>query len=369
MALPRLSDLDLPRPTGRAGRDAFVSARGLKGTELAAVLLGGAVALSASPSVGEHRLTRTLPSGVFLLGVFDLLAGSLPNPITHFGELGDLLVVPLHPLTRTIEVVTGMLLLTCVSGLARRSQRALWFSVVLSLTSLITRVVDGFSVAATIACALVVLLALASRTDFHFRGDPASRPLALARLGTVVLGALAYSLLTLFISRSAAGKSFQLVAALHETLRALAGSSLHGDAQLSPGFSSWFSWSLRAIVGVGLISAAATWFAPWRHRLYEHSPAPPVQRRVVALWGSDSLAPFTLRADKAFFFYPEAPLSPDETTLLAYRVLRGVAIVSGDPVGPAGAGLAALPPSSSWPRAGADRGDHRRLRAPGRGLP
>ena len=42
----------------------------------------------------------------------------------------------------------------------------------------------------------------------------------------------------------------------------------------------------------------------------------------------DTLSPFVLRADKSYFF------SDDERAFLAYRVLGGVAIVSGDPVGP-----------------------------------
>ena len=43
----------------------------------------------------------------------------------------------------------------------------------------------------------------------------------------------------------------------------------------------------------------------------------------------DTLAPFALRADKSYFF------SPDRAAFLAYRVVGGVAIVSGDPIGPA----------------------------------
>ena len=49
---------------------------------------------------------------------------------------------------------------------------------------------------------------------------------------------------------------------------------------------------------------------------------------IVARWGRDSIAPFVLRADKAFFFAHDA--------VLAYRTLRETAVVSGDPVGPPG---------------------------------
>ena len=68
--------------------------------------------------------------------------------------------------------------------------------------------------------------------------------------------------------------------------------------------------------------------------------APPGRRRaeraraLVTAWGSDTLAPFALRADKSYFF------SVEENAFLAYRVVGGVAIVSGDPIGEP----AALPP-------------------------
>src|SRR5439155_14071396 len=46
---------------------------------------------------------------------------------------------------------------------------------------------------------------------------------------------------------------------------------------------------------------------------------------------ADTLAPFVLRADKSYFF------AGDGRAFLAYRVVAGVAIVSGDPIGPADA--------------------------------
>ena len=55
------------------------------------------------------------------------------------------------------------------------------------------------------------------------------------------------------------------------------------------------------------------------------------RRALVAAHGVDTLAPFALRADKSYFF------SEDESAFLAYTVVGGVAIVAGDPIGPADA--------------------------------
>ena len=50
-------------------------------------------------------------------------------------------------------------------------------------------------------------------------------------------------------------------------------------------------------------------------------------RRLVERYGRDSLSFFALRHDKSFFF------SPTGRAFLAYRVVSGAALVSGDPVG------------------------------------
>jgi lysyl-tRNA synthetase class 2 len=55
---------------------------------------------------------------------------------------------------------------------------------------------------------------------------------------------------------------------------------------------------------------------------------------IIAAHATDSLAPFTLREDKSFHFACGG--------VLAYRTLRGTAVVSGDPVGPPGSAPAIL---------------------------
>jgi lysyl-tRNA synthetase class 2 len=82
---------------------------------------------------------------------------------------------------------------------------------------------------------------------------------------------------------------------------------------------------------LGLAAAApllAGWLAPWRFQLRQGRRERELARKSVHAWGTDTLAPFALRADKSYFF------SRDETAFIAYSVVGGIAIVSGDPVGP-----------------------------------
>ena len=67
---------------------------------------------------------------------------------------------------------------------------------------------------------------------------------------------------------------------------------------------------------------------PWRQRLFPDAGRRGQAAEIVRRWGADTLAPFTLRSDKEWFVTGR--------TLIAYRVVRGVALVSGDPIGPAG---------------------------------
>src|SRR5262249_61681478 len=143
--------------------------------------------------------------------------------------------------------------------------------------------------------AAVSLLLLAAlwryRSEFIAPGDPAVlRPLARVLVMLGVVGALFALRETLVVSDEVANALVLLGALL--TFRAL-----------------------------------YLWFHPLGdsgpHTDAEHAQA----RAVVRNQGRDSLAYFALRRDKRFLF------SPSRRTFLAYRVVNGSALVSGDPIG------------------------------------
>src|SRR5205823_645325 len=113
-----------------------------------------------------------------------------------------------------------------------------------------------------------------------------------------------------------------------EPSAALAGITLHGSAHIDDRFGDWFPLSVFLGGVASAVSLIAAWLAPWRYRLGQEARERQLARDLVASWGTDTLAPFVLRADKSYFF------SEDERAFLAYRVVGGVAVVSGDPIGP-----------------------------------
>ena len=84
---------------------------------------------------------------------------------------------------------------------------------------------------------------------------------------------------------------------------------------------------LAATLLVSACLLAARALRPWRSAATDDPAARARAARIVAEHATDTLAPFTLRADKQFFF------GGSGTSFVAYRVVAGVALVSGDPVG------------------------------------
>ncbi len=314
---------------------AFDSTRDLQPAYVAGALFSLGVAFTARRPSGDQWLTRIIPSSVGILGVISMLIAALPNSVIERVALGGLFTGPSAPFTRTVEIVIGIVLLICARGLTRRSRRALMLASVLIFILSITRVIDGFNIVALIVDIVVLASLLARRSDFSYRGDPTTRATPFLRFSALALAAIAYGVVTLIINRTAASLPVHPLVALRVTLLTLVIGAPRQSSIIGGGFAEWFPWSLRAIVGMGIVWGVSPWFAPWRQRFDDGPDSRRQAARLVNEWGVDTLAPFTLRGDKAPFFFPgEQKQGVDQTTMLAYRVVRGVAIVSGDPIGP-----------------------------------
>jgi len=69
------------------------------------------------------------------------------------------------------------------------------------------------------------------------------------------------------------------------------------------------------------------WLRPWREPDAQTEGDHDLARRIVLEWGDDSLSFFALRRDRRYAF------APTEDAMLAYRVVAGCALLSGDPIG------------------------------------
>jgi lysyl-tRNA synthetase class 2 len=181
--------------------------------------------------------------------------------------------------------VVGAGLVALAAPLARGRRRALLATAGLVIASL---ALDADAVAVSGVAAVVLLAALlVSAPAFRASGDPATRRLIVPAVALLAIGLIAD------LARAGGHLAHPLAATL--------------------------------LVGASLLAART--LRPWKSGAGDDAEGRARATRIVAERATDTLAPFTLRADKQFFFGAAG------TSFVAYRVVAGVALVSGDPVG------------------------------------
>ncbi len=307
---------------------AFRAAAGLQPIYLAAALAGVAGALLGRGTGSGGIAYRLLAWLVAVGGLIDLISVLVPRRHAALGLVERIGPGIVDPAVHVLLAPAGVLLLIGSRGLMRRNRRAWGLCAALLGLSAALSLLRGPDYSAAIVTGLIAVALLARRQEFPFRGDPAAEPSALLRLAGMLAAAIAYGVVTLFAYRAVGGLPFSLTAALWDSVRALAGLAPHGSEYLPAGFARWFPASEMSIAAIGVAWAVWVWIRPWRQRLFAGAGTAAQAEEIVRRWGGDTLAPFALRQDKQWFFTGQS--------LIAYRVVRGVAVVSGDPVGPAG---------------------------------
>jgi lysyl-tRNA synthetase, class II len=299
---------------------AFDHAAGLPSVYLAAALAGLGGALLGRTRSGGRRAATVLAAAVAVAGALDVVRAVLPGSHT--------IVVGLAPdgarsVAAAFGVPVGVALLLSARGIAR-GKRVAWLTATVLLTvSVSLHVLHGFNDGGILAAVVLVAL-VAMRGDFRAGSDPAAPRRALVRLALTLAVVPLFGVTAIWINRTAADRPFSLLFALHETLVSSLGI---GSGHLEAPFGGWFPLSVLILAAAGIVWTLSPLVAPWRYELEQARSEWELARSLVVTWGSDTLSPFALRADKSYFF------AEREDAFLAYRVVGGVAIVSGDPIG------------------------------------
>jgi lysyl-tRNA synthetase, class II len=296
-----------------------------------AIYIPAALAGLAGALMGRARLC-VRPRSPLVLSWFVAAAGLLGVldavlPDQRQALIGSLAPERVHGISEALVAPLGLALVVLARGLARRKRRAWQLALVLLCGLVALHLQHRFGYGA-IGTALVAVALLARRGDFDARGDPDAHPRIALHLALFVAAIATYGVVTLWINRVMVDRPFTVAFALEETGRAAIGLNAAGSRHVAGQFGEWFPVSVLILAAAAAGIVLFEWLAPWRYRHAQEARERRLTRDLVAAWGIDTLAPFVLRGDKSYFF------DTDERAFLAYKVVGGVAIVSGDPIGP-----------------------------------
>ena len=227
------------------------------------------------------------------VGVIGIVSALTPEMANRVEIVRGVLPPGWPEAARVLTVTCGLGLIWLARSLAKRRRRAWQLAIAVVVASAVAHLAKGLDFEeATVSLALLVSL-LRYRGRFEVPGDPAAvRP---------VLAALA---------------GFAAIAAVWLSVELRGAELTH---RLADGLTG---------LGIALGCLALWyWLRPFSQAVAQTVGERRAARALVDAYGSDSLAFFALRRDKSYLF------SPSRSAFLAYRVVAGTALVSGDPVG------------------------------------
>jgi lysyl-tRNA synthetase class 2 len=305
---------------------AFHAAARLPAVYIPAVLAGlGGALLGWSRQRDRLTVPRLLAALVAFAGIVDVVAAVFPD--NGPGLIEQLAPHAVRGISEALLAPLGLGLLVIARGLARRKRRAWQLAVAMLGGSAALQLVHSVNYGAG-AIALIALVLVAQRHDFRLRGDRTNNRRIALRALFFAVAIYGYGATALWVNRLMADQPVSAGFVLRETSAALGGLTLRGSSHLSGGFGHWFPLSVLVLGVAAVATLLITWLGPWRYRLSQQRRERERAQALVASFGVDTLAPFALRGDKSYFF------GVDERAFIAYKVVAGVAVVSGDPVGP-----------------------------------
>jgi lysyl-tRNA synthetase, class II len=263
-----------------------------------------------------------------VIGIADVLEGGVPSLYAHYRlhRIVDLAPGTLTNLTRTADVITGLLLLMLSHGLRRRKRRACRAVILLLGTSIVIHLVHYPHIGRAVVTAALLAVLVFYRREFYAVGDPRTRWRALVVLGGLVLADIAIGLSFIMLARGLSS-GYSVMQRVQSVIYGLFGFS--GPVQFGPeGHGDLFGLLTSALGIFTLITAAYMFLRPAEPagRLSGQDAAR-IRELLDRHGEQDSLGYFTLRDDKSIMW------SPTGKSCIGYRVLSGVMLAAGDPIG------------------------------------
>ncbi|MGW7364705.1 phosphatidylglycerol lysyltransferase domain-containing protein [Streptomyces sp. NPDC054841] len=261
------------------------------------------------------------------IGLIDIVAGVFPRfRHSRMHAFAEVLPGALGPFAAALSLSAGVLLLLLAHGLKRHKRRAWRAAIVLLPAGAAAQFVYRDSVIGVLLSLVLLALLLRHRSQFAALPDPSSRWRALANFVLMGAGSLGLGLVIVSAHPRKVIGNPSLTDRLEHVLYGLFG--FEGPVDYEAGVDWTVGYSLGAL---GLLTAITTIYLAFRPehpaaRLTEDDEAR-LRELLTKHGGRDSLGHFALRRDKGVVF------SPSGKAAVTYRVVSGVMLASGDPIG------------------------------------
>jgi lysyl-tRNA synthetase class 2 len=263
----------------------------------------------------------------FLIGISDVLAVFKPDLHEKLHKVNAVVPGTLTNVTRTSDVIIGLLLLMLARGLRRRKRRA-WQAV---LALLAFDVVVHFmhfprvvSVSGIVAIVLLAVL-LYRHEDFYAVGDPRTRRTVVqVFVGLVVMD---FAIGLGYLALGPLAGSYTVPQCLQDVLQELVG--IYGPVQwVSDSRGDLYHLLTSTLGAFTLVVTIYVFLRSARPRARLAAADAVKIRALLDRHGDrDSLGYFALRDDKSVIW------SPSGKSGICYRVVAGVMLAAGDPLG------------------------------------
>ncbi|HEX4830274.1 MAG TPA: phosphatidylglycerol lysyltransferase domain-containing protein [Trebonia sp.] len=281
---------------------------------------------------GKTKKQRTWVPGFaafvcMLIGLSDVLAVFKPTWHDKLHRINSFVPGTLTNVTITAYVITGLLLLLLSHGLRRRKRRA--WQAVMALLALDIAIHFWRTPLAHIWLAVVSILLLATLIYFHDQfyavGDPRTRWTAIWVFLALVIADIAIGLGYLSLGHLAQDYTFRQ--RVHDVVWELVGAD--GPVQwLDDRRSDAYHVLTSALGAFTLVMTVYLFLRPAQPRArLADCDAQRIRDLLVKQGSRDSLGYFALRDDKSVIW------SPSGKAAICYRVVSGVMLAAGDPIG------------------------------------
>jgi lysyl-tRNA synthetase, class II len=261
-----------------------------------------------------------------LIGLSDILNILRPDLVNRFHRFNTMIPGSLDTVTRSADVLIGLMLLMLAHGLRRRKRRA-WQAVAALLAFDVAIHFIHAERIPTAVTAIVVLVALLYfRDEFYAEGDPRTRWRALWAFGGLIVADVVIGLTYILLARGLA-EDYSFGQRVQEVIYGLVGVS--GPVQWAPETRGDLFNILTGALGIfTLVMTAYLFLRPAEPQARLSGADADRIRELLAKQGDrDSLGYFALRDDKSVIW------SPTGKACICYRVVSGVMLASGDPIG------------------------------------